>query len=265
MASEKIRAAIERYRAANIPVVVSMANLAASGGYWVTTPASHVFAEPGTITGSIGIFAVIPTFERALADWGVTSDGVKTTPLSGQPDLLGGLSPEVSAMIQANVESGYARFLNLVGKARGKTPQQVDTIAQGRVWDGGTARQLGLVDAFGGLDEALAYAAKQAKLADGKWHAEFLGADEVSLGTLLQQMQPDDDDDALARGYDWAALAADRQQALAGKVLADADRLTRARGVQAYCLECPVAALAAPKSELALKAIVTRWLGFGND
>jgi protease-4 len=259
MASEKIRAAIARYRERNIPVVVSMANLAASGGYWVTTPASHVFAEPGTITGSIGIFAVIPSFERALADIGVTSDGVKTTALSGQPDLIGGLSPEVSAMIQANVESGYARFLGLIGKARGKTPEEVDAIAQGRVWDGGTARQLGLVDAFGGLDDALAYAARQAKLGKGKWHPEFLGADEIYLGTLIQRLQRDDDSEA-ASGRDWAALAAERQQALAGRALADIDRLAGTRGVQAYCLECPAGRLLAPPGNAALKALLARWL-----
>ncbi len=89
---------------------------------------------------------------------------MKTTPLSGQPDLAGGLSPEISALIQANIEHGYARFLGLVGKSRGKSPQDIDAIAQGRVWDGGTARQNGLIDQFGGLDDALAYAAGAAKL-----------------------------------------------------------------------------------------------------
>ncbi|MBW8786051.1 MAG: signal peptide peptidase SppA, partial [Novosphingobium sp.] len=158
--SEQIRAAIARYKAKHIPVVVSMANLAASGGYWVSTPADRIFAEPGTITGSIGVFAIVPSFERALSQWGVTTDGVKTTPLSGQPDLISGLSPEISAMLQLNVEHSYANFLGLVGASRHRTPEQVDAIGQGRVWDGGTARQNGLVDQFGGLDEALAYAAR---------------------------------------------------------------------------------------------------------
>jgi len=262
MASEQIRTAIERYRAKKVPVIVSMGNLAASGGYWVSTPASRIFAEPGTITGSIGIFAVLPSFERALADWGVTSDGVKTTPLSGQPDILGGLSPEVSGMIQANVENGYARFLGLVAKARNKTPEQIDAIAQGRVWDGGTARQNGLVDQFGGLDDALAYAAKQAGLEDGKWHADFLGADQTTFGTIIQQILQDDEDDATTgRGGDFAALAAQRQQALAGKLVADVNRLAGTRGIQAYCLECPVPAASAPQPGLALKAVLARWLG----
>ena len=111
-----------------------MANLAASGGYWVSTPASRIFAEPATITGSIGVFAVIPSFERALGEWGVSTDGVKTTPLSGQPDVVGGLSPEVSALLQANVEHTYGKFLGLVGQARGKSVADVDAMAQGRVW-----------------------------------------------------------------------------------------------------------------------------------
>src|SRR5690606_39192372 len=105
MASEQIREAIVRFKSRKIPVVVSMGNVAASGGYWVSTPAQRIFAEPGSITGSIGVFAVVPSFERALADIGVTGGGVKTTPLSGQPDVISGLAPEVSAMIQANVEN----------------------------------------------------------------------------------------------------------------------------------------------------------------
>ena len=181
MASEQIRAALVRQKARGLPIVVSMANLAASGGYWVATPASKIFAEPGTITGSIGIFSIVPSFEKSLESVGVHSDGLRTTPLSGQPDLFGGLTPEISAMLQANVESGYTRFITLVGQSRGKTPAQIDTIAQGRVWDGGTARQIGLVDQFGGLDDALAYAAGAARLETGKWHAEYLGEGDQSL------------------------------------------------------------------------------------
>ncbi|MCB2075998.1 MAG: signal peptide peptidase SppA [Novosphingobium sp.] len=240
MASEQIRAAIERHRKQDIPVIASMANLGASGGYWVAMPASRIFAEPGTITGSIGVFAVVPSFERALSDIGVTTDGVKTTPLSGQPDLIGGLAPEVSGMIQANVESAYSRFLSLVGKSRGKSAEQVDRIGQGRVWDGGTARQLGLVDQFGGLDDALAYAAKAAKLEDGDWHAVYLGDGADPFATLLQRMRGSEaeEGDVIGRGFDWAAMAAGRQDALAARLLADVDRITGTRGLQAYCLEC---------------------------
>ena len=239
LASERIREAIARHKAKGRPVVVSMANLAASGGYWVATPANAIFAEPGTITGSIGVFAVIPSFERSLADYGVTSDGVRTTPLSGQPDLIGGLTPGVSGMLQATVENHYGHFLGLVGKARGKSVDQVDAIAQGRVWDGGTARQNGLVDRFGNLDDALAEAAKLAKLKEGGWHAVRIGGDADPLATLLSRLSPREDARG-APGGDMVArlsrLQASSMQAALAKVL----RLTEPRGAMAYCLECAV-------------------------
>jgi protease-4 len=235
-ASERIRAAIARHKAKKIPVIVSMANLAASGGYWVSTPADRIFAEPGTITGSIGVFAIIPSFERALADWGVTTDGVPITPLSGQPDVISGLSPEIAAMLQTNVEHSYAHFIGIVGQARKRTPAQIDAIAQGRVWDGGTARQIGLVDEFGGLDEALAYAAKAAKL--DSWHAVFLGQSDDQWASLLQRFSGDEDSAPPAQGRDFAVALADRQMNLAGRALGEAERLVGARGIQAYCLEC---------------------------
>ncbi len=240
-ASEQIRGAINRIKAKNIPVVVSMANLAASGGYWVSTPASRIFAEPSTITGSIGVFAVIPSFERALGEWGVSTDGVRTTPLSGQPDVVGGLSPEISAILQANVENTYGKFLRLVGQARGKATQEVDAMAQGRVWDGGTARQKGLVDQFGGLDEALAYAAGAAKLAEGDWHPLFIGADADPYASLLERLMGDDDGEASGSAHDLAGLIALRQNATISQALAGAERLLGRTGAQAICLECPAA------------------------
>jgi len=165
--SEAIRRAILRHKARGIPIAVSMANVAASGGYWVSTPADRIFAEPSTATGSIGIFGVVPTFEDALAEWGVTSDGVQTTPLSGQPDLFAGLTPEADAILQATVASGYERFLGLVAQSRGISRERADALGQGRVWDGGSARQLGLVDQFGGLDAALEWAARCPAAATG--------------------------------------------------------------------------------------------------
>jgi protease IV len=257
-ASEKIRAAIDRWKARGVPVVVSMANLAASGGYWVTTPASRIFAEPATITGSIGVFAVVPSFERALKDWGVSTDGVQITALSGQPDPVGGLSPEVTAMIQGNIENIYSRFIGLVGKARGKTPEQVDAMGQGRVWDGGTARQKGLVDEFGGLDEALAYAARAAKLTDGNWHAEFLGRQSEGLDALLEQLGGGDDESAGPEGDGGVAgLAAALQSQLAGQAIGQAGHLLKVRGAQAYCLECPAPAFM-PASSIAEPSIFAR-------
>ena len=238
-ASEQIRSAVARYKALNIPVVVSMANVAASGGYWVATPASRIFAEPSTITGSIGVFAVVPSFERALGDWGVTTDGVATTPLSGQPDVIGGLSPAVEAMLQANVENTYAKFVGLVGQARGKTAAEVDAMAQGRVWDGGTARQKGLADQFGGLEEALAHAAQAAGLKAGDWHPKYLGAQSDPYAMLFERLGGDDDSAPPDAARDWAGLIAAREGDVFAQAAAGAERLLGRQGAQAYCLECP--------------------------
>lgn len=262
MASEEIRRAIMRHKARKIPVAVSMANVAASGGYWVSTPADRIFAEPETITGSIGIFAVIPTFEDALEKWGVSSDGVKTTPLSGQPDLLGGLNPETEAMAQAAIENGYARFIGLVAKARGKSPAQIDAIGQGRVWDGGAARQIGLVDQYGGLDDALAWAAQAAGLKDGAWHAKYLGGGTDPYHSLLQQMMRDDNGEAPAAAHDFVALLTARQASFAQALLRDAGRVLDMRGAQAYCLACPQAPAARRETrDLGTLAALARWIG----
>ncbi len=242
LASEMIRTAILRHKAKGIPIAVSMANLAASGGYWVSTPGQRIFAEPGTITGSIGILAAIPSFEKVLANYGVTGDGVRTTPLSGQPDVITGFTPEVDAMIQAGIENGYARFIGLVGKARGKTPEQVDAIAQGRVWDGGTARQLGLVDQFGGLEDAVAWVARQAKLEDGAWHAVYLGGDANPYASLLERLRGSDDEDAPEAVADFAGIVAARQQDDLARAFSQFERMFGARGAQALCIDCPVSA-----------------------
>ena len=166
LASERIRQAILEAKRRKLPVVVSMGSVAASGGYWVSTPADFIYAEPSTITGSIGVFGILPSFEGTRQKLGLGADGVKTTPLSGEPDLLNGPSPEAERLLQTSVESIYGRFLGIVAQSRRKTPQQINEIAQGRVWDGGTARQIGLVDGFGGMEEAIAKAAELAKLGD---------------------------------------------------------------------------------------------------
>ncbi|EJL30545.1 signal peptide peptidase SppA [Novosphingobium sp. AP12] len=236
MASERIRRAILRWKAAKIPVVVSMGSMAASGGYWVSTPGQRVFAEPATVTGSIGVFAVITSFEKTLADFGVTSDGVGTTPLSGQPDLFAGLTPAVDGMLQTSVESNYARFLDVVGKARGKTALQVDAIAQGRVWPGAEAQHNGLVDQMGGLGDALTYAAKLGKVGNGKWHAAYLEEDPDPFAAFVEGLTSGSQEQATA--YDFAGLVATRQQLQAGQAVSRLDALLGVKGVQAYCLEC---------------------------
>lgn len=239
-ASEKIRLALKAAKDKKLPVVVSMANLAASGGYWVSTPADTIFAEPSTITGSIGIFGVLPSGREALAKWGVTTDGVKTTPLAGEPDILGGVSPEFDRMAQSVIEKGYRDFLTRVATSRKKTVEQIDAIGQGRVWAGGTARQNGLVDRMGDLDDALAEAAKLAKLDKGAWHVRYIDpqADFASglLGLLLPQPA------AAQAPTDLFAHAAWQQQLAFDRMAADLRMLASARGAQVRCLECAAVA-----------------------
>jgi protease-4 len=244
LASEEIRRAILRHKAKGIPIAVSMANVAASGGYWVSTPADRIFAEPETITGSIGVFAVIPTFEDALANYGVQSDGVRTTPLSGQPDLFAGFTPEVDSMLQATVENSYARFLGIVSRARGKTGAQIDTIAQGRVWDGGSARQLGLVDQFGSLDNALEWAAGEAEIEGEGWHPVFLGQESDPWAQMLGGFGAGAArifgvENRPAPAGDLFAMAARNRADTLSRLAMDLDGLLQVRGVQARCLECP--------------------------
>jgi protease-4 len=238
LASEEIRRAILRYKDAGVPIAVSMANLAASGGYWVSTPADRIFAQPETITGSIGVFAILPTFEGTAAKLGIGVDGYKTTPLSGQPDLIGGLSPEVDAILQGSAENTYAQFTAMVSESRGLPSDRVETLAQGRVWDGGTARQLGLVDQFGGLEDALSWVAAKAELGEGNWHPVFLGESRSNYDSLIRQLLTGGDAEG-RESADLFAVAARQQSELFGKLATDFGRLTSASGVQAYCLECP--------------------------
>lgn len=235
-ASEKIRLAIASAKAKKIPVIVSMANLAASGGYWVSLPADVIFAEPSTITGSIGIFGVIPSAQAGLAKIGVNADGVKTTALSGEPDVLGGFSPEFDRVAQSAIENGYREFITRVATARKKTPEQVDAIAQGRVWAGGTARQIGLVDRYGGMDDAFAEAAKRAGLKADGWHAVYIEPQPSFAGALLGGLMPKRA--SVAAPMDIFAQAAWQQQLFVQRVAADLDMLTGVKGVQARCLEC---------------------------
>ncbi len=254
MASEKIRLAINAAKAKKIPVIVSMANLAASGGYWISMPADVIFADPATITGSIGIFGVIPSAEAGLAKIGVNADGVKTTPLSGEPDVLNGFSPEFDRVAQSAIENGYNQFLTRVATARKKTLAQVDAVAQGRVWAGGTARELGLVDRSGGMDEALAEAAKRAGLKPDGWHAVYIEPPVSFTGTLLSGLFPKKAQ--AAAPMDIFAHAAWQQTLFAQRVATDLNMLTGVKGVQARCLECgdfaPPAASPSDKGWLAV-------------
>lgn len=237
MASEKIRSAIMEAKSQGLPVVVSMGNVAASGGYWVSTPADLILAEPDTITGSIGVFGILPSFEGTLAKMGITTDGVRTTPLSGQPDLAGGTTPEFDRIMQMGVEDIYGRFVGLVAQARRKSPQQVDAIAQGRVWDGGTARQIGLVDRFGGLEDAIAEAAKLAKIDPAKARAYRIEKEPDKFTEFLQSMTERQEDDA-ETPRDLLGRQAAVQRRWAMQAIADVQALVKGAGVRADCLEC---------------------------
>jgi protease IV len=233
LASERIRLALAEAKAKGLPVVTSMGAVAASGGYWVSMAGDKVFAEPSTITGSIGVFGIIPTFENTLAKYGVTSDGVKTTALSGQPDIVGGTSAETDSLLQAGVENIYTRFLALVAKSRKLPLEKVAEIAQGRVWDGGSARQLGLVDAFGGLDDAVAEAARRAKLDPDDVHGVVIAEPQGWFASILGGMFG-----AEPASTDIFTRLARQQQGLLAQGLADATALLSGPVIQVRCLEC---------------------------
>ena len=162
-ASELIRQELELLQLAGKPVVASFASVAASGGYWISATADAIVSEATTITGSIGIFGVIPTFENSLDRLGIHSDGVGTSPL-GDADPLSGLNDETKSIFQSNIEFGYQQFLDLVARGRNMETEAVEEIAQGRVWQGDKALELGLVDALGDLDTAIEKAAELAEI-----------------------------------------------------------------------------------------------------
>ncbi|WP_372016718.1 signal peptide peptidase SppA [Pseudoxanthomonas sp. 10H] len=163
-ASEQIRREVELLKADGKPVVVSMGDLAASGGYWISMNADRIYADPSTITGSIGIFGLIPNFTRTLDKIGVHTDGVSTTRFAGAFDVTRPMDPEVGRVIQAVIDKGYADFTGKVAAARGKPVEEVDAVARGRVWSGAQAKERGLVDELGDLGDAVADAAARAKL-----------------------------------------------------------------------------------------------------
>ncbi|MCG9696716.1 signal peptide peptidase SppA [Shewanella sp. Isolate11] len=162
-ASEQIRQELLALKVAGKPVVASMGSYAASGGYWISASADYIFATPTTLTGSIGIFGMVTTFEDSLAAIGVNTDGVSTSNWNAF-SLTQGISPEMTEIFQRHIERGYHDFISLVATERDMTLEQVDNIAQGRVWSGKKAIKLGLVDELGDIDQAITKAAEMAKL-----------------------------------------------------------------------------------------------------
>ncbi len=165
-AAEVMRREIELTRSQGIPIVVSMGSVAASGGYWIATAADEILATPTTLTGSIGVFGILPTFEDSFASLGIYSDGVGTTELADFYQLNRPLSEQAQRVIQLSVEDIYRRFLTLVATSRDSTPAAIHQLAQGRVWGGQKALEMGLVDKLGTLETAIAEAAKKAGVAN---------------------------------------------------------------------------------------------------
>ena len=196
VASEQIRHALKLIKAKK-PVVVSMGGVAASGGYWISSPANYIFAEPTTITGSIGIFGLIPNFSGLITDkLGVTFDGVTTNKYTDyEVDMILGKNPDdVMKHMQTYIDRGYQNFLDIVSEGRGMKPAEVDSIGQGRVWLASDALKIKLVDKLGSLDDAVKKAAELAKLEEyhtasypGKtsWIDQLMSASNDNKGSYL--------------------------------------------------------------------------------
>ncbi len=190
-ASEIIRQELVKAQEEGIVVVTSMADVAASGGYWIAATSDEIWAKPSTITGSIGIFGMIPTFEKPLNEWGIFRDGVGTTKYANPVDAGLPLSQDVAEIIQTSINAGYDSFLNIVSQGRNMTKKAVNKIAKGRVWSGIQAHKLGLVDKLGGLQDAIKSAADLAgiKEYDVQYITRTLTENEIFLNELFNQSQ----------------------------------------------------------------------------
>ena len=238
-ASEVIRRQVAALREAGKPVVASMGSLAASGGYYIAMDADRIVASPATLTGSIGVFAMFPTFERSLEKLGVHSDGVGTTALSGEFRPERSLGEAGRDILQQSIEREYRQFIGRVAEARDSTPEQIDSVAQGRVWSGEDAARLGLVDRLGRLEDAVELAAEMAELGED-YDLEYADAplgltDALGLrvrAALVRAMAP-----VLPKLELPLLPTAMRPVA---RELGRLERLSDPRSVYAYCLACIV-------------------------
>lgn len=232
-ASEQIRQEVLALKAAGKPVVVSMGSLAASGGYWISASADYIYATPTTITGSIGIFGMFTTFEKTLAKLGIHTDGVATTDWAGL-SVTRPLSPEVGQVIQRYIDRGYQQFISLVANARHMTTTKVDSIAQGRIWTGKKALELGLVDALGDMPQAIAKAAELAKLK--QYDTRVIEQQLSPEQEIIQQMFS-----TMVSYLPQSAVTATQLDQLLGKVRSEAQTLASfndPNGVYLYCDSC---------------------------
>jgi protease-4 len=233
-ASEQILREVQSLRKAGKPVVVSMSTYAASGGYYIAAGANQIFASPTTLTGSIGVFSVVPTFQRTLEKLGVKVDGLGTTPLAGDMRMDRALTPATRQILQSSVDHAYAEFLHRVGDGRKKPVEEVDKVAQGRVWAGADAQRIGLVDHMGGLKDATDAAAKLAQLG-ADYDIDYIETELSLKQQLLMQLRSE----SLALGR-MAGLIAPRSEIerVLDPVLEQARaiaKLNDPRGLYAYC------------------------------
>jgi protease-4 len=235
-ASELILRELEVFRDSGRPVVVSMGSVAASGGYWIAMNADEIWASPSTLTGSIGVGATFPTVQRALTQLGISIDGVGTTELSGQMDPFQGVGEDISEYIQLSIERTYDDFINKVAEYRERQPEEIDAVAQGRVWIGTEAAERGLVDNLGGLEQAIDSAAELAGLEPNSYSIDELNpelgwAERLALGMItvgapvisalgIETMLPEPLEQILA---------------VAAEPLAFYEQLNDPRGIYAYC------------------------------
>ncbi|PKF79145.1 signal peptide peptidase SppA [Vibrio sp. vnigr-6D03] len=236
-ASEVIRNEVQALRDAGKPVVVSMSSLAASGGYWISMSADKIVAQPTTLTGSIGIFSVITTFEKGLNNLGIYNDGIGTSPFSGI-GVTRGLTPAASEAIQLGIEHGYQRFIGLVGENRDMSISDVDKVAQGRVWTAKDAMSFGLVDQMGDFDDAIKLAAELAELDSYNiyWVEEPLSSTEQIIQELMQNI-------SVNLGIDMNSVLPQSLQPVANQLKQDLSVMQSfndPKGHYAFCLNCQV-------------------------
>lgn len=238
-ASEIIRAEIEAIRKKNIPIFISMGSVAASGGYWMATAGDEIWATPTTITGSIGVFGAFPTLENSLQKIGLNTDGISTTELGGAPSIERPLAPKMNSVIQSGVDHIYNNFLKIVAESRKKEVSEIHEIAQGHVWTGAKAKEIGLVDNLGTLNDVIAAAATKANLKD------------YSVKLITQKLSPKEEFIRKLVGEDAKVIIPKSllkplvdlnnvQQELSPllKPLIALQKMTDPQGVYASCLEC---------------------------
>ena len=235
-ASDVILRELEVFRATGRPVVVSMGSVAASGGYWISLAADEIWASPSTLTGSIGVGATLPTFQRLLDRGGVHVDGIGTTALSGQFDLTRELGEDFGELIAQSVGHTYTQFIEKVAASRGRSAEEVEAFAQGRVWVGSDAATRGLVDELGGLDEAIESAATRAGLEPRDYHVEYLEPELGLAARLLLDLGVRVAPAFAALGFEpRIPKALSELIEAASEPLAFLQRLNDPRGIYAYC------------------------------